>query len=113
MRDDGAHLEHIKDSADLISEYLTGPTGSPERAKFDTDSLARDGVLRRLETLADAAGHLSAELRQRHPEVDWRRLTDFRNILAHAYTRLDYERIWRSITEDLPALQAVVVEELG
>jgi uncharacterized protein with HEPN domain len=70
-------------------------------------------VLRRLEILADAAGHLSGELRARHPEVEWRRINDFRNVLAHAYMEIQLDLVWSVIEDDLPALKVVVDAELA
>lgn len=65
-----------------------------------------------METLADAAGNLSAALQERHPEVAWTRITGFRNVLAHAYTHLNLELIWEAIVRGLPALKTLANEEL-
>lgn len=65
-----------------------------------------------METLADAVGHLSAALQERHPEVPWPRITGLRNVLAHAYTHLNLEFIWEAIAGGLPALKVLANEEL-
>jgi hypothetical protein len=74
--------------------------------------MVQDAVLRRMETLADAAARLSSELRDRHPEIPWRLISDFRNVLAHAYTDVRLEVVWQVIVRDLPPLARVVSEEI-
>ncbi len=46
------------------------------------DDIRYEAVLRRLETLANAASHLSDNHKDLHPEIPWRRISVFRNVLA-------------------------------
>ncbi|MGD9890110.1 MAG: DUF86 domain-containing protein [Dehalococcoidia bacterium] len=69
-------------------------------------------MLRRMETLADAAGHLSVALKSRHPQIPWRQITTFRNILAHGYTDIHLDRVWQAIEIDVPLLKSVIDAEL-
>lgn len=112
MRDDALYLQHISESIDLIEQYLAGPGGTLSEQHFNQDRRTQDAVLRRMETLADAAGHLSDELKLRHPAIPWRQITAFRNVLAHAYVAIRLDRVWEAITTDLPELKAVVASEL-
>jgi uncharacterized protein with HEPN domain len=113
MRDDTVYLRHIAESIDLVEQYLAGAERALSQALFYDDQRSQDAVLRRMETLADAASHLSDALKARHPEIPWRQIGDFRNVLAHGYTDIRLDRVWRAITGDLPTLKAVVDEELG
>jgi uncharacterized protein with HEPN domain len=96
-----------------IQRRLAAPGGGLDPTRFFDDLEKQDAALRRLEILADSTGHLSEELKARYPEVQWRRITAFRNILAHAYLDLDLDRIWSTIVEDLPALMRVIEAEQG
>lgn len=111
MRDDQVYLGYIAESIETVEGYLAGPAGSPDEGVFLSDSLRRDAALRLLETLADATTHLSEDLKLRHPEILWRKISDFRNILAHAYTSIDLDLVWGVIVTDLPELRALVDEE--
>lgn len=113
MRDDTVYLRHIADSITLVEQYLTAEQGSLSEKLFCEDLRTQDAVLRRMETLADSASHLSDDLRTRHPEIPWRQIGDFRNVLAHGYTDVRLDRVWSAIAADLPALKAVVHDELG
>ncbi len=112
MRDDAVYLDYIAENIEIIEEYLQWVEGLPEKRLFSEDQMRQDAVLRRLETLGEAASHLSTELRARHPEIDWRKIVDFRNILAHGYMNIQTDRVWNNIVEDLPALKAVIGIEL-
>ena len=112
MRDDRVHLEYIAGSIAAIDRYLASPSGSYGRQLFLDDERTQDAVLRRMETLADAAGQLSDALKRRHPEVPWPRVTGLRNVLAHAYAHLNLELIWEAIAGGLPALDRLVRDEL-
>ena len=113
MRDDRVHLEYIVEAIQVVEEYLAGAAGTQNEPLFFGEALRRDAVLRRMETLADAAGQLSEPLKERHPALPWRRISDFRNILAHAYTRVDLELVWRVIVVNVPPLKALAIEELA
>lgn len=107
MRDDRVYLTYIRESIDLVEEY----TKDGEEV-FSSDLRTQDAVLRRMETLADAAARLSEDVKARHPEIPWRQIASFRNILAHGYTEIRLDQVWQAVTNDLPALKVVVVEEL-
>ncbi len=100
-------LEYIRRSIDQVERYRS------RRSGFGADDMAEDAILRWLETLSDAAGRLSDDLRARHAEIPWRRVIGFRNVLAHGYLGIDPDRIDDVIERDLPPLRAVVDEELG
>ena len=107
MRDDRYYLEYIRESIVLVEQYTT----DGEEA-FLGDTRTQDAVLRRMETLADAATHLTSALKSRHPQIPWRQMGDFRNVMAHGYAEVRLDRVWSAIVADLPALKNAVDEEL-
>lgn len=100
-------LEYIQESINLIAQYTGG-----DRARFPGDRMVQDAVLRRLETLAEAASRLSEELKARHPEMRWRAVRGFRNVAAHDYQSVDLNRVWDVVESHLPGLRAVVDAEM-
>lgn len=104
---DGTLLLYIDESISRIGEYTRAG-----RDVFLATPIVQDAVLRRLETLADAASHLSGQLKGRHPEIPWRDVYGFRNVAAHGYIALDVARIWTTVEASLPSLKAVVDDEL-
>ena len=104
---DELHLACILDSIELIGGYVAG-----DKRRFEQETVVQDAVLRRLETLADAAGKLPPTPRNRHPEIPWRAVQDFHNVAAPAYTGIDLEVVWQIVVSDLPPLRKVVAGEL-
>ena len=101
-------LEYIRSSIDHVERYYR-----PNWDSFELEEMAADAILRRLETLSDAAAHLSERLRARHQEIAWPRIVGFRNVLAHGYLSIDPERIDDVLRHDLPPLKEVVNDELS
>jgi uncharacterized protein with HEPN domain len=108
VRGERVYLEYARESIDLVVEYT-----SVGESSLTDDVKTQDAVLRRMETLADAVSRLSDELKARHPEIPWRQISAFRNVLAHAYTEIRLDVVWNVIQRDLPALRKVVEEELS
>lgn len=100
MKDDRLYLLHISDCIERVEQY----TAAGQHA-FEHDTKTQDAVLRNLQVLAESSQRVSAELKQAHPEVPWRTLAAFRNVLVHAYLGINLGRIWEIVSSDLPALK--------
>jgi uncharacterized protein with HEPN domain len=100
-------LSYIRESIDLIYEFTRLGTVRPEPRTAE-----REAVLHRMETLADAVGHLSDTVRDRHPDIPWPEIVQFRNRLAHGYMAIRFDLVWQALQDDLPVLERVVRQEL-
>src|SRR5436309_11076066 len=79
------------------------------------DDLSQHGVLYELAIIGEAAGRVSDEVRQAHPEVPWPRIVAQRNILVHVYDHLNLDRVWVAV-EAMPVLErqlTSILEEMG
>ena len=73
---------------------------------FRASELIQDAVLRNLQTLAESTQRISDRLKALHPEVDWRAIAGFRNVLAHDYLGINLVRVWEIVSVHLPVLGA-------
>ncbi|MEA2339120.1 MAG: hypothetical protein QOE82_3127 [Thermoanaerobaculia bacterium] len=99
MKDDNVYLKHILRCIGRIEEY-----SSEGRDAFFSSTLIQDGVLRNLQTLAESSQRLSDSIKQSSPEVDWKNLAGFRNVLVHD-TGVDLVLVYRAIEQNLPRLK--------
>ena len=81
---------------------------SAEEAAFLEDEMVQDAVLRNLQTLAEATQRLSEEAKAARPEIPWRSIAGFRNVLVHNYLGLDLDHVWPVVESDLPPLRTAV-----
>ena len=80
---------------------------------FLADEDYKDVVCMNLFQIGEVSHSLSDELKASMSEVPWREIYGIRDIIGHAYVIVQYEKIWATVTEDVPALRALVAETLG
>lgn len=73
---------------------------------YEDNLLLHRAIERELEILGEAARRLSPQLRNQHPEIDWKGIIGIRNVIAHQYEEVRIERIWEIIQTDIPILKA-------
>jgi uncharacterized protein with HEPN domain len=96
-------LAHMRDCLDRIGEYANA-----ERTRFDASRLVQDAVIRNLQTLAESSQRLSSEIKGTEPQIPWRELAGFRNVIVHGYLGIDLGAVWLVVEQDLPALTEAV-----
>lgn len=96
-------LAHMRDCLERIVEYTNA-----ERASFNASRLVQDAVIRNLQTLAESSQRLSSEIKLTEPQIPWRELAGFRNVIVHGYLGVDLGAVWLVVEQDLPALTQAV-----
>lgn len=85
-----------------IEKYVAGNN-------IELDELTPDAVLRKLQILAESSKRVSGARKAEFPEVRWRELAGFRNVVVHAYLGIRMDRILPIVREDIPALKAQIL----
>jgi len=80
---------------------------------FQNDRRTLFAVIRCLEVISEASRRLPAELKARHPSINWQRIAGAGNVYRHDYDDLSPRTIWQTVTLALPPLRAVVEQELS
>ena len=99
-RDPMVPVHHMFDYASEARDIAHGRS----RDDLDADRMFNLALARLLEIIGEAARRVPEEFRSRYPEVPWRRTTDFRNRLIHAYDDIDFDTVWDIVQNDLPPL---------
>lgn len=108
MRRDSEQLTDILQAIERIS---TRPGLS--REALSKDEMLQVWVVHYVWIIGEAARGISPELRALHPQVSWAALIDRRNLLIHQYFRIDADRVWAFVKEELPVLKAQIEGILG
>jgi uncharacterized protein with HEPN domain len=95
------YLEDILESAKNIQNYV----GELTSQELIGDRMRLDAIVRNFEIIGEASSKIPQEIRDKYPFIEWRKIADFRNILAHEYFGIDYEIMWQIIKDKLPDLQ--------
>ena len=97
-KDDSVYIEHILDCIHQIDEYVE------DEAQFYRSRLVQDAVIRNLQVLAESTQKLSESYKQERPDIPWKEISGFRNVLAHDYLGVSLDAVWSVIEKDLPLL---------
>jgi uncharacterized protein with HEPN domain len=98
--DDRDRLEHMLRAGRDAVTIATGRT----RADLDHDLLLQHALVHCVEIIGEAAARVADEVRGRVPGLPWPRMVGMRHILVHAYYRVDYDAVWRVVTEHIPQM---------
>jgi uncharacterized protein with HEPN domain len=74
------------------------------REDLDRDRMLVLALVKCIEIIGEAATKVGPETRKLYPEVPWPAVVTMRHRLIHAYYDMDVDRIWDTVTEDLPPL---------
>lgn len=100
-RSDDFLLEDIIESIDKIKKYTEDLT----KDDFQKDDMRLDAVVRNFEIIGEAANRLSQEIRNKYPEVEWRRIIGLRNRVIHEYFGIDINILWSIVEDNLSDLK--------
>jgi uncharacterized protein with HEPN domain len=94
------YVADMREFCARVAEYTDGLS----REEFENTRLVYDATLRNLELIAEAARHVPEEVREKAPDVPWRRVVAVRNILIHGYLGIDNDIIWDIVQNEIGKL---------
>lgn len=96
------HARHILDAIAKIRRIQA-------RGNLTQDDILYDAALRNLQTLSESTQHLPDNQKAAWPDIPWRDISGFRNILVHNYLgEVDPQTVTAVIDRHLNALEASV-----
>jgi len=102
-RSDALYLDHIQERIQRIEACAR-----EGHKAFEVSHVLQDAVIRNVEGIGEAVKQLSPVLLERYPDVVWRRVAGFRDVLIHNYMGVDLDEVWNVIEKDLPRLKQTI-----
>ena len=98
--DDLTRVHHMHDAACEAVHFAEGKT----RRALDENRQLALALVKCIEIVGEAAAGVTQEFRERHAEIPWSGIVAMRNRLIHGYFDIDLDRVWDTVTSNLPPL---------
>jgi uncharacterized protein with HEPN domain len=108
MRRDRERMMDVLDALDSLARSLRGFT----EVEFLSNELIYSASAYQLTIVGEAAAGVSAEMRERYPQIEWRKVIGLRNVLVHQYFGIDRPMVWQVAMVEAPALRSQIFDLL-
>ena len=100
-------LDYVDDVIDAMSKAQEFTSGMDFK-KFSKDGKTVFAVTRAIEIIGEAVKHVTESYREKHPEIEWKKIAGMRDVLIHEYFQFNLKRVWKTIQEDIPKFKEQV-----
>jgi len=108
-KSDPATLGELVAACLRVMEYVRRAS----RSDLDQDDLLFSACCYQIAVIGEAVKRVSLTTRRKHPEVPWKDISGMRDRLIHGYDSVDLDQLWKTATEDVPALLEQVMTTLA
>ena len=55
--------------------------------------------------IGELTTRLTDDFKEKNSDIEWNQIKGLRNIYAHDYERVDFEEVWKILSQDIPELK--------
>ncbi len=104
-RDPNLRLLDIIEACERLELYIE----NLDFTAFDADQKTQDAVIRVFEIIGEAVKSIPDEWTEKEPDIPWRQIAGFRDVLAHSYFAVNSSVVWAAAVEKAPLLKAACI----
>ena len=104
QRRDKIILKKIINAVDVAVEIF----GKTSKDEFLSSEILKLSMSMSVIRIGQLVKDLNLEIRLSNPQVPWKSIAGFRDVAAHKYDTLDFDRVYVTITKDFPELRAQI-----
>lgn len=103
-RHDRLYLYDIIECCARVADYISGV----REEDYQVNPMLQDALVRNIEVVGEAVKNLSSDVKESHPQIAWSQIARMRDKIAHHYFRINLDVVWKTATDDLPALRSEI-----
>ena len=104
-KDDLVFIKHILESIDAVEEFSQGLN----KEELASSRLKQSAIVREIEVIGEAVKNVSAGLKNKNKDVEWKAIAGTRDKMIHHYFGVDLDIVLGIIRNDLPVLKKQVL----
>lgn len=101
------YIIYLKDIVQAI-ESIQIFTKNMSLEDFNNDDKTNSVTIQKFAVIGEATKKVPIELRNKYSEVPWKQMAGMRDKLIHAYSQIDYDLVWTTITESIPKVKNLI-----
>ncbi|TVQ30126.1 MAG: DUF86 domain-containing protein [Phycisphaeraceae bacterium] len=98
-------LDHAVEAVEMIK--------GRSQSDLDSDRQLNLSLTRLIEIIGEAARRVDPEKRSANPQIPWKEIVGTRDRLVHGYDQVDFDVLWKIVSDELPQLIRNVRRMLG
>ncbi|HMB19823.1 MAG TPA: DUF86 domain-containing protein [Spirochaetota bacterium] len=100
-RDSSDYINDILFEITQIKEFSSGLTYE----EFSADNKTIYAIIRSFEIIGEAVKNIDPEIRDKYPDIPWKRIAGMRDKLIHEYFGVSISILWKTIQDRVPELE--------
>ena len=104
-------ISRLEDMAEQ-TEHILSVVQPITFEEFLGNYVSSAAVIRFFEVTGEAAKNIPDDVRNLYPEIPWKELSGFRDVLIHQYPKVNLRMVWNFAINDVPSLHENILKAL-